>query len=135
MKNIFSILKYLRKLVLIPVILLILVISSCEDIIELQPYNNVSETIAFSTPSLIALSVTGMYEAAQIGYYRNPVDPAYRGYPFGAAFVEQGDCRGEDVVNMQAFYSTPTRGHTTLQQPITGLLGRYLQADQPRKIS
>ena len=102
--------KYLRKLVLIPVILLILVISSCEDIIELQPYNNVSETIAFSTPSLIALSVTGMYEAAQIGYYRNPVDPAYRGYPFGAAFVEQGDCRGEDVVNMQAFYQYTYEG-------------------------
>ena len=27
-----------------------------------------------------------------------------RGYPFGAAFVEQGDCRGEDVVNNATFY-------------------------------
>jgi hypothetical protein len=45
-----------------------------------------------------------MYEAAQIGYYANPVDPAYRGFPFGAAFVQQGDNRGEDVVNTATFY-------------------------------
>jgi starch-binding outer membrane protein, SusD/RagB family len=103
MKNIFkSNLK--TKLVFIPVFVFVMVFISCEKNIDLQPFNQVSETAAFQTPELIALSVTGMYEAAQIGYYANPVSPAYRGYPFGAAFVEQGDNRGEDVVNTATFY-------------------------------
>jgi hypothetical protein len=42
-----------------------------------------------------------MYNAAQIGYYNGT---AGRGYVWGAAFVQQGDNRGEDVVNLQAFY-------------------------------
>lgn len=104
MKNILKFYKGTRKLVIVPVLALVLVIASCEKNIDLQPFNQVSETAAFQTPALIALSVTGMYEAAQIGYYANPVSPAYRGYPFGAAFVEQGDNRGEDVVNTATFY-------------------------------
>lgn len=104
MKNKYSTYKNMRKLVYLPVLVLVLLFSSCEKNIDLQPYNNISETAAFSTPDLIALSVTGMYQAAQLGYYANPTDPAYRGYPFGAAFVEQGDCRGEDVVNVATFY-------------------------------
>jgi hypothetical protein len=106
MKNIYTILEHIRKLVLVPVFLVILVITSCKDIIDLQPYNNISETTAFSTPSLVALSVTGMYQAAQIGNYAGGL----RGYPFGAAFVEQGDNRGEDVVNTQAFYQYTYEG-------------------------
>ncbi len=104
MKNIFKINLKTSKLVYVPVLVSLLVFSSCEKNIDLQPFNQVSETAAFQTPALIALSVTGMYEAAQIGYYANPVTPAYRGYPFGAAFVEQGDNRGEDVVNTATFY-------------------------------
>jgi hypothetical protein len=100
MKNTKSILKLTRRLALIPVFLIILFISSCEKIIDLQPYSSISESTAFSTPSLIELTVTGMYNAAELGYYAG----AYRGYPFGAAFVEQGDCRGEDVVNNATFY-------------------------------
>jgi starch-binding outer membrane protein, SusD/RagB family len=103
MKNIFK-LNLKAKLVFIPALVFLMVFSSCEKNIDLQPFNQVSETAAFQTPDLIALSVTGMYEAAEIGYYANPVSPAYRGYPFGAAFVEQGDNRGEDVVNTATFY-------------------------------
>jgi len=104
MKNIFKIYQETRKLVIVPVLVLVMVVSSCEKNIDLQPFNQVSETTAFQTPDLIALSVAGMYQAAQMGYYSNPIDPAYRGYPFGAAFVEQGDNRGEDVVNTATFY-------------------------------
>ena len=105
MKNIISIFKHMQKLVLIPVLALVVLITSCEKkVIDLAPYSSISESTAFSTPSLVALSVTGLYNAAEIGYYANPVTPAYRGYPFGAAFVEQGDCRGEDVVNNATFY-------------------------------
>lgn len=127
MKNKLSILKHLRKLVLLPVFLLILIISSCEDVIDLQPYNNISETTAFSTPSLVALSVTGMYQAAQIGNFNG----GNRGYPFGAAFVEQGDCRGEDVVNMQAFYQYTYEGTYNL----TTANNRYYWEDTYRLIN
>jgi starch-binding outer membrane protein, SusD/RagB family len=102
MKNILSEVMKIRKLVLLPVFLLVLVISSCEDIIDLAPYNSVQESTAYSTPSLIEVSVAGMYNGAQRGYY--PANGQGRGYPFGAAFVEQGDCRGEDAVNLQAFF-------------------------------
>jgi starch-binding outer membrane protein, SusD/RagB family len=104
MKKIYTIFTKTSRLFVVPVLVLVMVFSSCEKNIDLQPFNQVSETAAFQTPALIALSVTGMYEAATIGYYGNPVTPAYRGYPFGAAFVEQGDNRGEDVVNTATFY-------------------------------
>jgi starch-binding outer membrane protein, SusD/RagB family len=104
MKNIYSFHTLTSRLFVIPVLVFLMVFSSCEKNIDLQPFNQVSEKAAFQTPALIALSVTGMYEAAQIGYYANPTAPAYRGYPFGAAFVEQGDNRGEDVVNTATFY-------------------------------
>lgn len=113
MKNIFSEIIHLKKLVLIPVFLMTLFILSCEKIIDLQPYSSISETTAYSTASLVDLSVVGMYNGAQRGYY--PANGTGRGYPFGAAFVEQGDCRGEDVVNLQAFYQITYEGtYTTL---------------------
>ena len=71
-----------------------------ENVLELEPFNQISEDAAFSTADLVELSVTGMYNAAQIGVYTG----AGRGYPFGAAFVQQGDNRGEDVVNVATFY-------------------------------
>jgi len=78
-------------------------IHSCSEdkILDLEPVNNISNDASYSSPSLIALSVTGMYNAAQLGYYNGT---AGRGYVWGAAFVQQGDNRGEDVVNLQAFY-------------------------------
>jgi hypothetical protein len=99
--NILSKIKF-GKLILLPVVLVALVIGSCsdKDIIELEPYNQVSETTAFTTPALIELSVMGMYQAAQ----RGDAAGNLRGYPFGAAFVQQGDCRGEDAINLAAFY-------------------------------
>lgn len=92
----------IRILAFLPVLVLGLILSSCEEeIIDLDPYNQVSETVAFQTPSLIELSVMGMYNAAQTGYYAGSPQ---RGYPFGAANIEQKDNRGEDAVNTQAFY-------------------------------
>jgi len=84
------------------VFILALGMVSCnqEEMLDLVPYNQVSETVAFTSPSLIELSVLGMYNAAQIGWYGG----IPRGYPFGAAFVQQGDARGEDVVITAAFF-------------------------------
>jgi len=109
MKNILSEVMKIRKLVLLPVFLLVLLISSCEDIIDLAPYSSISETTAYSTASLVELSVAGMYNGGQRGDFNG----AQRGYPFGAAFVEQGDCRGEDAVNIQAFYQYTYEGTYT----------------------
>lgn len=102
---------HLKKLVLIPIFLIALFIASCEKIIDLAPYNSVPESTAYSTPSLVDVSVVGMYNGAQRGYY--PANGQGRGYPFGAAFVEQGDCRGEDAVNLQAFFQFTYEGTYT----------------------
>ncbi|MFZ6010222.1 MAG: RagB/SusD family nutrient uptake outer membrane protein [Bacteroidota bacterium] len=75
--------------------------SSC-DVTDLTPQNALSEATAFTTPERIELAVTGVYDAANSGFY---LGGAVRGYPFGAAHVEQGDCRGEDVLNTQLFYA------------------------------
>ena len=88
------------KFLLIPILSIILLVTSCKEIIDLEPYSQVSETAAFTTPALIELSVNGMYQAAQ----RGDAAGNLRGYPFGAAFVQQGDNRGEDAVNLAAFY-------------------------------
>jgi starch-binding outer membrane protein, SusD/RagB family len=111
MKNILSEIMHLKKLVLIPIFLIALFIASCEKIIDLAPYSSISETTAYSTASLVELSVVGMYNGAQRGYY--PANGQGRGYPFGAAFVEQGDCRGEDAVNLQAFFQFTYEGTYT----------------------
>jgi starch-binding outer membrane protein, SusD/RagB family len=50
------------KLLLLPVFVMGLFFSSCEDeIINLEPFNQISETVAFSTPEKVALSVVGVY--------------------------------------------------------------------------
>lgn len=83
--------------------------TSCseEKTIELEPFNSIGETAAFTTPALIELSVTGMYNAAALGDF-NGNNP--RGYVFGAAFVQQGDNRGEDAVNLATFYQLTYTG-------------------------
>ena len=97
--------KYIKKISYIA-ILSSLVLTSCkEDIVEIDPYSQVSESSAFSSPSLIALSVNGVYNAAQMGVFNGTEEsPNPRGYVFGAAYHQQNEARGEDVVNTQAFY-------------------------------
>ncbi|MBX2967634.1 MAG: RagB/SusD family nutrient uptake outer membrane protein [Cyclobacteriaceae bacterium] len=73
----------------------------CQDLLDLQTKTALSDATAFATPERIALTVAGVYDAAQSGTYAGG---AVRGYPFGAAHVEQGDARGEDVFNTQAFF-------------------------------
>lgn len=91
-----------KKIVLGLMGVLLMSITSCseENVLNLSPYNQADENSAFSSKSLIELSVNGVYNAAQVGYYGG----APRGYPFGAAYFQQNDARGEDVVNTAAFY-------------------------------
>ncbi len=115
--------------VLMTLLVVSVLLNSCtkEKILDLSPYNQVSELTAFTSPSLIELSVVGMYNAAQRGDYGGGL----RGYPFGAAFVQQGDCRGEDAVNQQAFYRFTYEG----TYDATTLNNRYYWEDTYRLIN
>ncbi len=83
-----------------------LVFSSCQqDILDTTSFNNPNPELAFTSPELVQLAVNGVYNAAQIGYYSStPLSNSARGYVFGAAYFQQNEVRGEDVVNTQAFY-------------------------------
>ncbi|MFH7017124.1 RagB/SusD family nutrient uptake outer membrane protein [Flavobacterium sp. FlaQc-47] len=98
--------KNIIKTILLSVV--VLGMSSCteEKILDLKPVNNILDPDAFTTPTLIASYMNGVYNAAAIGQYNAvPTSPnGGRGYIWGAAFVEQGEARGEDVVNMATFY-------------------------------
>lgn len=83
-----------------------LFLNSCsEEIVDLEPFGTVKSETAFSSPTLVLAAVNGVYNAAQMGVFNGTeASPAPRGYVFGAAYFQQNDCRGEDVVNTQAFY-------------------------------
>jgi hypothetical protein len=82
-----------------------------DNVMELQPYNQISEDVAFSSPENIVLSFNGMYQAAQVGQYNNATpSQAGRGYPFGGAYFQQNDMRGEDMVNTAGFYAITYAG-------------------------
>jgi hypothetical protein len=85
---------------------LALALNSCDEekLLDLSPVNNIVNEDSYTTPGAIKLSVTGMYNAAQLGQFNSTNPNGGRGYVWGAAFVQQGDNRGEDVVNLAAFY-------------------------------
>lgn len=82
---------------------LIVAVTSCKKFTDLQPLDALSNTTSFSTPANVALAMSGLYNSAAVGSY-NGSTTAGRGYPFGAASIEQGEMRGEDMVNVAAFY-------------------------------
>jgi hypothetical protein len=76
--------------------------TSCQDLTDLQPADSFSEATAFSSAKRAELAVIGMYNAAQSGSYAGG---QVRGYPFGAAAIQQSDMRGEDMVNQALFFA------------------------------
>ncbi|UOQ52861.1 RagB/SusD family nutrient uptake outer membrane protein [Hymenobacter cellulosivorans] len=106
MNNLFSLRSTpFRSLALATSLTVTLGLSSCE-VTDLTPQNALSEATVFSDPARVALAVTGVYNAAQSGFY-DPLNGgalATRGYPFGAASSELDDARGEDVVDMAGFF-------------------------------
>ena len=78
-----------------------LVTTGCNKVLDVSPYVSFSESTAFSSPQRVLLALTGVYDAAQSGFY---VGNVIRGYPFGAANIQQGDMRGEDMLNQAQFY-------------------------------
>lgn len=79
-----------------------LLLGSCQKkVLDLQSFSSPSDESAFATPDAVQLSMYGVYDAAQSGFY---AAGAVRGYPFGAANIEQGEARGEDMINIAAFF-------------------------------
>lgn len=83
--------------------------AGCENVLDTSPFNSVTDASAFSTADRCLLVMNGVYDAAQGAYYTSATTEN-RGYPFGSANIEQGDARGEDVVNVQAFYQITYQG-------------------------
>ena len=98
------------KTILLLVAGLFLTACSEEAILDLKPINNIELDKSFSTPALIESSINGMYNAAAIGQYNSTAPNGGRGYVWGAAYIQQGDCRGEDAVSVATFYQATYAG-------------------------
>ncbi len=83
--------------------------TSCKKVLETSPYGSITDATAFATAERCALSLNGVYDAAQSTAFVNGTTDK-RGYPFGAANIEQGDMRGEDMVNVAAFFMVTYQG-------------------------
>jgi len=79
-----------------------LITTGCQKVLDVAPFASIPFDVAFSSAEYCVLSLNGVYDAAQSGPFLGGAER--RGYPFGAASIEQGDCRGEDVINLAAFY-------------------------------
>lgn len=75
--------------------------SSCKKALEVAPYTSFTDATAFTSPARVEAAMNGVYDAAQSGFYGGG---QVRGYPFGAASIEQGEMRGEDMLNEALFY-------------------------------
>ncbi|MBK6947809.1 MAG: RagB/SusD family nutrient uptake outer membrane protein [Haliscomenobacter sp.] len=92
-----------KSLIFLAVFLIAGLFPACEkDTTDLLPFDRLTDVLAFDTPKRVELSMVGVYDAAQSGFYAGG---AVRGYPFGAANVAQGDNRGEDMLNVATFYA------------------------------
>ncbi|RYE03923.1 MAG: RagB/SusD family nutrient uptake outer membrane protein, partial [Sphingomonadales bacterium] len=107
-----------RKLAVAVAAVVGLGLSAC-DVTNVQPQNALPEDTVYSSASRVALAVTGVYNAAQSGFY-DPLNGgglAIRGYPFGAAANALDDARGEDVVDMAGFFGIVYRNQITPSSP------------------
>ena len=102
-----NILKNINRTALAMII--VVITASCEKVLDQAPYSAFTDESVFTSTDRATLALNGVYDAAQTG---GP-SLAGRGYPFGAATIEQGDNRGEDVVNLQAFYQITYQGTYT----------------------
>jgi starch-binding outer membrane protein, SusD/RagB family len=75
-------------------------LNSC-DVTDQTPVNLVPEEEAYSDAGKVQGNILGVYDAAQRGWYLGTIQ---RGYPFGAASIQQGDMRSGDMYNDQLFY-------------------------------
>ncbi|HVI44089.1 MAG TPA: RagB/SusD family nutrient uptake outer membrane protein [Chitinophaga sp.] len=85
--------------------------TSCSKYTELAPKGLLPENTIFTDSIQVELALNGVYNAAEIGSYNDSY--AGRGYPFGAASIEQAEMRGEDMVNLSTFYEITYKAQYT----------------------
>ncbi|RZK77280.1 MAG: RagB/SusD family nutrient uptake outer membrane protein [Pedobacter sp.] len=100
--------KNINRSVLAGTLGILILVTSCKEVTDLQPNSSFSEESAFSSPARVALAMTGVYSAAQMGVYTSGA--IERGYPFGAANTIQQDARGEDVIAVPSFFGITYEG-------------------------
>jgi starch-binding outer membrane protein, SusD/RagB family len=112
---------------IIPVFIAVLLLggTACKKILDVQPYTAFSDATAYSSPERCLLALNGVYDAAQSGFY---VGNVIRGYPFGSANVEQGDMRGEDMLNQALFYQVTHEATYNPTTPNNGFMWQTLYA-------
>lgn len=93
--------RHTKDLVILGLFILAIGAASCKKTLEVLPYTSFSDATAFTSPARVEAAMNGVYDAAQSGFYAGG---QVRGYPFGAANIEQGDMRGEDMLNNALFY-------------------------------
>jgi hypothetical protein len=101
MKSIYKNKSGRKKGVFLAIFGLVLLTASCKKFTELQPLDALSDQTAFESKASIELAMNGVYQQAAVGTYNGG---GGRGYPFGAAAIEQAEMRGEDMVNLATFY-------------------------------
>jgi hypothetical protein len=98
---------------------------ACNKVLDVTPYISFSDATAFTSPQRVLLALNGVYDGAQSGFYAGNV---IRGYPFGAANVEQGDMRGEDMLNQAQFYQLTYEASYNSTTPNNGFMWQTLYA-------
>jgi len=101
MKSIYKNKNGRKKGIYLAIFGLLLLTASCKKFTELQPQDALSDQTAFESKASIELAMNGVYQQAAIGTYSGG---GGRGYPFGAASIEQAEMRGEDMINLATFY-------------------------------
>jgi len=98
--------KSIKKIFSLFIMTAAVMVSGCKKTLDLSPYNAFGDATAYETPERCLLALYGVYDAAQSGSYDplNGTGNTVRGYTFGAASIEQGEMRGDDMVNIATFY-------------------------------
>ncbi|MCC8142941.1 MAG: RagB/SusD family nutrient uptake outer membrane protein [Tannerellaceae bacterium] len=92
-------------------ITVLLLFAACEsNVLDMDPVNKIPSDVAYSTAERCELAVVGAYNAAQNSRYNGDYS---RGYPFGAASIEQSEMRGQDMINVESFFDITYSGTYT----------------------
>lgn len=95
---------YKRSVIMAAAGMLLLGAASCKKFTELSPKDKLDDKAVFVDSAHVELAMNGVYQTAAIGSYNDDYTLG-RGYPFGAAAIEQAEMRGEDMVNLGGFYA------------------------------
>ncbi|MFZ1368991.1 MAG: RagB/SusD family nutrient uptake outer membrane protein [Ferruginibacter sp.] len=109
---------------------MLLLNASCKKVLDIGPYDSLTDVTSFTTPDRVESAVNGVYDAAQSGFFIP--GQAVRGYPFGAASIEQADMRGEDMLTFVTFYqftyeatyNTTTANNRYMFETLYGLINK-----------